>query len=90
MPVRQIELPNGGTLIMQANTKGPRIIVITKGLSIGAEILPENEFDYGTDEWANKEIELFENALDIDLKAHSDFIKECLRKPGEYPTPIIS
>lgn len=58
--------------------------MICKGLSIGAEVLPENEYEYGTDEWANREIELYETALEIDLKAHSDFIKECLRKP---PTP---
>lgn len=80
IPVRTIELPNGATLIMQANTTGPRIILIIKGLSIGAEILPENGEMYGTDDWANREIELYEQALEVDLKAHKEFIKECLRK----------
>lgn len=64
---------------MQANTTGPRIIMWTKGLSIGADVLPENEFLYGTDAWANKEIELYEEAMEIDLKIHADFIKCCLR-----------
>lgn len=53
--------------------------MIMKGLSIGAEILPENGFEYGTDEWANEEIRLFEEALEIDLKVHTDFIKSCLK-----------
>lgn len=83
IPVTTIELPNGATLLMQANTTGPRIIMIIKGLSIGAEILPENEYAaayYGTDAWANREIELYQDALEIDLKSHTEFIKSCLKK----------
>lgn len=78
IPVREIELPNGGTLIMQANATGPRLIFMMKGLSMSCEVLLQNKFDYGTDEWANEEIRLYEEALEIDLKAHREFIKECL------------
>lgn len=81
IPTRTIELPNGASLLMQANATGPRIIMIIKGMSIGAEILPPNEYEHGTDQWANREIELYEQALEIDLQAQADFIKECLHKP---------
>lgn len=85
IPVRTIDLPNGSSLIMQANATGPRLVFMMKGLSMSCEVLDENEFENGSDQWANREIELYEQALDIDLKAHADFIKECL-KNGQTET----
>jgi len=74
----KIELPNGSTLIMGDDTSIERIVLISKGLSISAEILPANEFAPNTNAWADREIELYERALEIDLNAEKDFIKECL------------
>jgi hypothetical protein len=76
-----IDLPNGSSLIINEDaTDKERIVFIMKGLSFGADILPPNEFLYGCDAWADREIELYEQALDMDLKAHRDFIRKCLRK----------
>jgi len=72
-----IELPNGATLIMNALNE-VRLIFMLKGMSISAEILPPNEELPGSDAWANKEIELYEAALEIDLQEHRKFIADCI------------
>lgn len=76
--VKTIELPNGASLMLHNNTKGPRIIFYMHGLSFGADILEENPFEYGCDDWANEEIRMYEQALEIDLKEYTAFIKQCL------------
>jgi hypothetical protein len=79
----QLELPNGATLITGDIYAKERIVFIMKGLSMGAQILPANNEPPGSDAWANKEIELYCEALAIDKKAHEDFIRECLLKTVE-------
>lgn len=74
----EIKLPNGSMLITSDDTSIERIIFIMKGLSIASQIIPGNEFRPNTNAWADREIELYEFALQIDLKAEKDFIKECL------------
>jgi hypothetical protein len=78
-----LELPNGATLITGDVYAKERIVFIMKGLSMGAEILPPNEEPPGSDAWANREIELYCEALAIDRQAHEDFIRECLFKQVE-------
>jgi hypothetical protein len=63
---------------MNEDATGQRIILMMRGLSISAETIEANEELRGTEAWANKEIELYEQALKIDLQAEREFITECL------------
>lgn len=57
MPETKI-LPSGNQLV--TSDTGERYIVFKgNGILFGTTMLPKNEFEKGTDEWANKEIEIY-------------------------------
>jgi hypothetical protein len=63
---------------MNEDSEGERIIFMMRGLSISAEVIEANEELRGTEAWANKEVELYEQALKIDLQAEKEFVVDCL------------
>jgi hypothetical protein len=73
-----IPLKSGSRIIMNEDSTGERIIFMMRGLSISAEVIEANEELRGTEAWANREIELYEQALKIDLQAEREFVTECL------------
>jgi hypothetical protein len=58
------KLPSGNTLIEEENVSTR--FVLLSGLGFGIEIL-ENDFEKGSDEWANREIEIHERIKELSI-----------------------